>query len=373
MCLGVRHPQARCRQCADACAPHCLRFDEQGVRLDAGCVDCGRCVAGCPTRALSIPGFALPETTAPEGRALFVDCWRVPAAQTPEGGYRVPCLGGLSVSRLLALYADRKGVAPVVLLDRGWCGKCEAWNRSGHPAAAQVDDAAQLLQSVGVLDARTPHLSRAALPNAPARPAQADPLAQAPLSRRGFFGSAVKEVTFVMSGAAISEGMPKAAAAAVQRVRPVERMKRLSLLADIAAASGTELPASLFPAVDVSEACADHQVCAGVCPTGALSGYSKDGASGLRFDPRRCIDCGACERSCPEQALHMDRQSVPGQAQIERPLTRHLQRTCNDCGTPFSARSGASLCPQCLKRTELARAGFSLAMSARRAAPSQRA
>lgn len=370
LCLGLRHPQTRCRRCTSACSARLLHVEERSVRLDAGCLDCGRCAAECPSRALSVAGFAPPENTAPEGESLFVDCWRVPAAQTPEGGYRVPCLGGLSVSRLLALHADRKS-APVVLLDRGWCGECEAWKASGHPAAAHLREATRLLQSIGVPEAALPRLARDPLPSLLADDARADPLAQAQLSRRGFFGSAAREATFAWSGAA--ESTSKTATGSVERIRPVERLKRLSLLASSAGVSTAELPGGLFPAIGVGETCADHEVCAGVCPTGALSRYAKDGASGLRFDPRLCIDCGACERACPEQALQMYRESVPGQAQVGRPLTRHLQRTCTECGTLFSARSGAPLCPQCVKRAQLARAGFSLSMSARGAAPRQRA
>jgi ferredoxin len=271
---------------------------------------------------------------------------------------------------LLALHADRKS-APVVLLDRGWCGECETWKASGHPAAAHLREAARLLESIGVPEAATPRLAREPLPSALAGNAHADPLAHAQLSRRGFFGSAAREATFAWSGAV--EATSKKASGPVERIRPVERLKRLSLLASIVGVSTAELPGGLFPAIGVGETCTDHEVCAGVCPTGALSRYAKDGASGLRFDPRLCIDCGACERACPEQALQMYRESVPGQAQVGRPLTRHLQRTCTECGNPFSVRNDASKCPQCAKRAELARAGSLLSMSARQAAPPPRA
>jgi len=240
-----------------------------------------------------------------------------------------------------------------------------------HPATATLFDARGLLASLGVPHARVPRLEHAPLPRALAGRANADPLAQVPLSRRRFFGSALKEMTSALHGAETAPLPRTRTAATGQRLRPVERLKRLSLLADIA--PGTELPASLFPALDAGEACANHQVCARVCPTGALSGYAQEEASGLRFDPSLCIECGACVRACPERAMQRYPESAPGQARTARALTRHLQRACEGCGAHFSSRNGAAQCPQCLKRTQLAHAGFSLTMSARRAAPGPRA
>ncbi|NCC29505.1 MAG: hypothetical protein EOM22_15550, partial [Gammaproteobacteria bacterium] len=77
-----------CRRCSDACPTGALVATSQGPELVSGCVDCGRCAVACPTEALSVPGFDITPTT---GGMIAIDCWRVPAADSPSGALRVPC------------------------------------------------------------------------------------------------------------------------------------------------------------------------------------------------------------------------------------------------------------------------------------------
>jgi NAD-dependent dihydropyrimidine dehydrogenase PreA subunit len=54
----------------------------------------------------------------------------------------------------------------------------------------------------------------------------------------------------------------------------------------------------------IAAPCVDHmdQTCIEVCPTGAIGG--QDGIDRkLYVDPDNCIDCGACETSCPNSAI----------------------------------------------------------------------
>ncbi len=52
----------RCGQCADNCAVHALRRDENGGYRcrELLCYHCGQCVALCPTGAISMPGLESP-------------------------------------------------------------------------------------------------------------------------------------------------------------------------------------------------------------------------------------------------------------------------------------------------------------------------
>ena len=54
----------------------------------------------------------------------------------------------------------------------------------------------------------------------------------------------------------------------------------------------------------IAAPCVDHmdRSCMEVCPTGAISG--QDGIDRkLYVDPDNCIDCGACETTCPNGAV----------------------------------------------------------------------
>lgn len=58
---------------------------------------------------------------------------------------------------------------------------------------------------------------------------------------------------------------------------------------------------SRFVAVYAEEICVQCGICAGVCPTKALS-FTE---SQLKFNQDKCIGCGLCVSHCPEGALHM--------------------------------------------------------------------
>jgi ferredoxin len=328
---------------------------------------CGRCVAACPTRALEIPGFhpyaAFPAT----GEPIRVECWKVPRAFSFDAALRVPCLGGLTVSCILALSADAGG-RPVAFLDRGWCRECSAGRGEAHPLAQALSDARDLLKAAGTADASLPRLQERRLPASLMPGAIPEPSNEQRVSRRGFFRSLAREAVAAVSEATAA-GEPGFSQPPLEpglRVAPVERRKRISVLGVIAERNGKPLPATLFPTAWVEDSCCNHQICAGVCPTGALRAYSRDGATGVRFDPGACIACGACERACPEQAMRVGPVSAPEQPQEERPLTRFAERLCADCETPYADLDGEECCPVCRKSRELACSAFALG-TARRA------
>ena len=65
---------------------------------------------------------------------------------------------------------------------------------------------------------------------------------------------------------------------------------------------GTLPQGSPYGAVGVSARdCTFCMACAGVCPTGALTGG--EGQPCLRFVEARCVQCGLCAEVCPEQAI----------------------------------------------------------------------
>ena len=118
----------------------------------------------------------------------------------------------------------------------------------------------------------------------------------------------------------------------------------------------------LFHRVEVNANCANHQVCASICPTGALAVYEQGQRSELMSDTTLCIGCGECQSVCPSAALQLlpNGYAAPAEALPDRPslLVAFAERSCAECGRDFADRGEENLCPQCRKRRGLARSAF---------------
>jgi ferredoxin len=311
--------------------------------LASGCVDCGRCAVVCPTEALSVPGFDLTPTT---GGMIAIDCWRVPAADSPSEALRVPCLGGLSTASLAELTAEADG-RPVALLDRGFCARCPAGaseHPDAHPAAPVIDEVRRLLDDCGVAPTDGPRLIAMPLPAARMVEGMGEPLLESRVSRRALF-----------TGQALRTNQPAPRAGPPAQTAGQGRRRLLAALQRLSAAE-RPLPARLFPSLTANGACADHRVCASACPTGALTGYADEAARGLRFDAAACIGCDLCTRLCPEQALTLDGSNETMTDRTPQPLTRHAIRTCPECGAEHS--NIEPFCPACRRDRDFARSAF---------------
>ena len=52
------------------------------------------------------------------------------------------------------------------------------------------------------------------------------------------------------------------------------------------------------PSIDVKD-----KACVEVCPVDCIHPIDGEGVDQLFIDPDECIDCGACEPECPEEAI----------------------------------------------------------------------
>ena len=133
---------------------------------------------------------------------------------------------------------------------------------------------------------------------------------------------------------------------------PSDRIsKRLGQLARLKALTGVDpLPAAAMPSIRISAACSHDAVCAGVCPTGALVTYERNGAMGvekcLNFEPSRCLSCRRCETACPQEALTFD--AAGGRSALHA-VTSHVTRICVECDDLFADEGGHEHCPTCRK------------------------
>lgn len=361
-CLRLRSRYSDCERCALACPTRVLRVSNECIELGQECLRCAQCCAACPTGALKLEGFAADRLHIAAGKApLFIDCRKVAASQSPRDGIRVPCLGGIALRHFVQWHAASAG-RQIVLVDRGWCGQCSAGRRADHPAQRTLEAARALLTGLGAAEEALPRLERLPLPRTQMPADIPEPLAAQPLSRRAFFAAVTRRVAGSAAPVTADEAAERAQAPHPRPARTdaTARSQLMDAAAVLAARYGRPLPAELFPALRISDACCNHRVCVSICPAAALRAYGNgDRATGIEFDAGACTACGDCVRACPEQALTLLPQGngeVPGGA---TELTRWSLRECHDCGDGFANSGSSDVCPTCRKTRELARADLS--------------
>lgn len=103
----------------------------------------------------------------------------------------------------------------------------------------------------------------------------------------------------------------------------------------------TALPAGApFGEVRVNvAACTLCMSCVSACPTHALQ--DGRGLPQLNFREWNCIQCGLCERTCPEDAITLSARFLHDQELRERPrvLREEQPVCCVACGKPFATRA----------------------------------
>ena len=141
--------------------------------------------------------------------------------------------------------------------------------------------------------------------------------------------------------------MPETDAARFVRL-PAYAGKRAQLLWAFAALhEGSDGPGAiaLKPGADLGSITVDTAsctlclACSQLCPTGALLSLAEheDGNTRLEFIEGACVQCGLCERACPEQAISRQARFLlhPAQRHDARVLNRDQQHHCPQCGAPF--------------------------------------
>jgi ferredoxin len=77
--------------------------------------------------------------------------------------------------------------------------------------------------------------------------------------------------------------------------------------------------------------------CVGACPASAL--MDTPDVPRLRFVERNCVQCGLCQRTCPEEAITLrSRLLIGAEARRERILNEAEPFHCVRCGKPFGTR-----------------------------------
>ena len=141
-CLRCASGKAEaCSRCLDVCPVDCIDIHNQSVRIDdEACLQCGLCVAACPTETFNTRRHTsrmLYDQVARAASAYeqcYITCTRA-LARKPEGNeICLPCVGMLSADIWFSILTDFDNVS--VYLPLGVCDRCRT--TTGEEAYTQA-------------------------------------------------------------------------------------------------------------------------------------------------------------------------------------------------------------------------------------------
>ncbi|MBK6008631.1 4Fe-4S binding protein [Ramlibacter ginsenosidimutans] len=346
LCAHSRNEQTGCTACIDICSAEAIRSDKsrQQVVVEPNlCVGCGACTTVCPTGAMT---------------------------------YAYPRAGeqGTKLRTLLSTYEAAGGKAPVLLLHSQESGQAmvEAVGRAARVGAAEGVPANVIpvpvwhVASTGIdlwLTAVAQGASHVALlTTGEEAPQYLDALeqqmqvAEAILAGLGYEGSHFSLLR-ARAAADLDQDLRLLArrGGTVPRVRAryavsAEKRTTLDLALDHLAeqapvrAESIALPTgALFGSVSVDkDKCTLCMSCVGACPASALQ--DNQTAPQLRFVEKNCVQCGLCEKTCPESAISLQpRLLLTPERKQPRVLNEAQPFGCIRCGKPFGTLKGIEL------------------------------
>lgn len=338
LCAHGRNRTTGCSACIDVCSAEAIgsRWQDGKGRIEVApnlCVGCGACTTVCPTGAIS---YAYPKPDH-QGRRL----------RTLLSTYRQA--GGRDA--VLLLHGQEHGDARILALGR----EARAGRANGlppnvipaglfHPASVGLE--LWLAAIAWGADRVAVMLTGDEAPQYRTALAEQMAVAQAILAGLGYRGEFFTLVDAPDAGsldralAALNPNrpaLPTAAFHAAAAKRETLGFALDHLAANAPTPAGTvPLPAGApLGAVQVDAGrCTLCMACVGSCPSQALRDNSERPV--LSFLERNCVQCGLCERTCPEDAITLVPRLLTGEG-VRQPVTLHETRPfhCIRCAKPF--------------------------------------
>jgi ferredoxin len=329
ICAHSRSGQAGCNRCINACPAEAIVSIGESIQVNPYlCQGGGACATACPTGAIT---YVYPPA------ADLLDLLRGTLRRYAESGGKAPALLFYDSSSRDALFGALAGmperILPVEVEEVGSVGM-DAWlvglaygadavvMLTSDQTPAQVVEAAQdqLLTARALLAGMGYDEGRVRIANADQVAATLETLSALPKSQSR------RAATFAAPG----------------DKRGRLRVALEHLHADAPAAKRSiALPVGApFGEVRVSaQACTLCMGCVSVCPTKALQ--DGRGLPQLNFREWNCVQCGICERSCPEDAISLNARFVYDVEVREKPRLLHEEQPvcCVSCGKPFATQS----------------------------------
>ncbi|MDN3679155.1 4Fe-4S dicluster domain-containing protein [Vibrio tapetis subsp. quintayensis] len=319
-----------CDRCVDACPAGALTSDgneDIGHKIQINpylCQGVGTCATACPTEAIS---YALPE---PEQTQKFIE--NLLANYKKAGGVNpiiLFCSERHETYNVMALKALPDNVIPVELEDLPSVG-IDTWFAALTNGACQVMFAASQ---------HMPETIKRVL-------GQEVEVAKQLLTQLGVEPNRI-DILFLES---MRHGLPELIETPLDLLLgPLQGSKRQRLFTALDNLAAVYPPRQMETTVSASApfgkvncdetSCTLCMGCVAVCPTAALH---NDGISPkLQFIEQDCIQCGMCEKACPENSLTLSSQFNWDQETRQSAQIIHEEKAaeCLSCGKPFAPQS----------------------------------
>lgn len=334
LCAHGRNRISGCNACIDVCSTGAISPAGDRIRVEPHlCMGCGACTTVCPSGAL---GYAYPNAPY-AGRRLktMLDAYAAIGARHPLILFHSAQRGGMLLNEAghMARAAGRQGLPARMIpfevhhtasvgIDL-WLAAI-AYGASGIAVLATDEEAPQYL------DALERQMA----------------IAQAILAGLGYVGT---HCSLLRAGTPLE--LEEALRQAPQGEAPrqpasfhvaADKRNTLDFVFDHlyrhapSRQDHVALPAGApFGAVVVdTSACTLCMSCVGACPESAL--MDSQNAPQLRFVEKNCVQCGLCEKTCPEQAISLTpRLAFTEESRKAVVLNESQPFSCIRCGKPF--------------------------------------
>lgn len=327
ICAHSRSEIAGCNRCIDACPTVAIIPAGDVVSVDPYlCQGAGSCVAACPSGAMT---YAFPTVSDLLGE----------------------------IRGLLAAFREAGGLQPGLVLHDGWSRKAIVETLVAEMPEDLIPLEVEEIGSVG-MDAWLAALAYGArgvavcvtnyTPRRMVRElAEQVGFAQGVLGGMGFPAGMIALVNTSKPEAVAASWAAMPAPAEVRPARfvaPDDKRGILRLAIEHlhrrapAPRKAVELPAGApFGEIRVDKsACTLCMGCVSVCPAAALSAAGD--LPQLRFTEWNCVQCGLCEKACPEDAIRLHPRFLYDAEARQQPRVLHEEAPfcCVSCGKPFS-------------------------------------
>lgn len=335
LCAHGRNEKIGCNACIEICSTEAIAGDGDKIRVTPNlCMGCGACTTVCPSGAL---GYAYPRVPdmGQRLRTMLQTYARAGGRQPAlllhseeNGGALVEQLGRLARARH-QLHGVPARVMPVSLHHAASTGidlwlSAVCWGASNIVVLSTDQDAPQYVSALQTQLA----------------------LAQTILSGLGYEGrhfTLLRANTPQELDAGLAALAPAATPSAIAGFNAAaEKRNALDFAFDHlhrhapnAVAQMALAPGAPFGAIEVDTAkCTLCMSCVGACPSSAL--MDNPNLPQLRFVEKNCVQCGLCEKTCPENAISLVPQlSFAETARHPQVLNEAQPYHCIKCGTPF--------------------------------------
>ena len=337
VCAVGRRGQPGCDACETSCPYDAIEIEVDGegaVAVDpVDCVDCGACLAVCPTEAI----------TSPRARRLSALGRMMTAAiETARGqkGSRLPFVGGSEASPLLAFVSESVEPAAVA---------AAAAEETATTVPIAVSSAARIPPALAVYALAAGADGVVLVGDPGEEPAQVRAVAEDASRTLADLGIGRRVA------AAVSDDPDEVASTlrAVEMEETVERDGSEELLRTTHRAAyefaGTAITAlagekservrakSLGRATVDADGCTLCEACSELCPTAA---FDQPDASTLTLDPASCVGCGLC-LACPESVVAVEESVIPAELEEgRRTVVESEAIECRECGRAFASAAG---------------------------------